>query len=382
MRSHKRRNIHIRLYRLSRFAKGLRNAAPCMCFALAVNIFCAAGAVNAIESLARCAGGSDKLLGAALALELKAGVCRDNIVPALFPAAFPLFFDSKSVQASPGDSDLPQSPPPTIQGADGTAPTASSEPARATKGEAASQQSFSLTAEGIQFKGVTEGVNAAALLKEALGIKLETRPSILIIHTHATEAYVNESAYPEMGAYRTHDINKGVLRVGEELSLALKEKGYSVIHDRGVYDYPSYTGSYERSLGAIMSYLKKYPGIKLVLDIHRDAAADSNGNPVKASAVIDGKSVSQIMMVVGKGSGGLENPHWKENLKLAVKLQAALNAKYPGLARPIVISADRYNEHATSGSLLIEIGCNGNTLEESVKSARLLADALAIVLGQ
>lgn len=57
--------------------------------------------------------------------------------------------------------------------------------------------------------------------------------------------------------------------------------GISVLHDRTLYDYPSYSGSYDRSLKAIESYLAQYPSIHFILDVHRDAIEDTNGNEYK-----------------------------------------------------------------------------------------------------
>ena len=61
------------------------------------------------------------------------------------------------------------------------------------------------------------------------------------------------------------------MRIGDELTQIFQDAGLNVIHDRGIYDYPSYTGSYTRSGESVERYLKDYPSIKLVLDIHRDA---------------------------------------------------------------------------------------------------------------
>jgi stage II sporulation protein P len=58
-----------------------------------------------------------------------------------------------------------------------------------------------------------------------------------------------------------------------------------------------------------------------------------------------------------------------------------MNAKYEGLARPISVTSSRYNEHLSKGSLLAEIGCNGDSLDEAILSARLLADSLALALS-
>ena len=41
--------------------------------------------------------------------------------------------------------------------------------------------------------------------------------------------------------------------------------GVTVLHDKTLHDYPSYTGSYTQSAKTIKAYLKKYPSIKVVL---------------------------------------------------------------------------------------------------------------------
>ena len=59
--------------------------------------------------------------------------------------------------------------------------------------------------------------------------------------------------------------------MGDELAAALEEQGLTVLHDREIYDYPSYTGSYNRSGAAVEAYLAEYPDIAVVIDLHRDA---------------------------------------------------------------------------------------------------------------
>ena len=70
-------------------------------------------------------------------------------------------------------------------------------------------------------------------------------PQILIVHTHGSEAYTPDryNQYEESDSYRTEDLNYNVVRVGDELAAALEAQGLSVLHDREIYDYPSYTGS-------------------------------------------------------------------------------------------------------------------------------------------
>ena len=88
---------------------------------------------------------------------------------------------------------------------------------------------------------------------------------ILIIHTHGTEAYTPEGTdvYEPSDDYRTTDTNYSVIRVGRALAEALRAYGLNVLHDEGLYDYPSYTSSYVRSGQAIEEYLEAKPDANL-----------------------------------------------------------------------------------------------------------------------
>ena len=152
-----------------------------------------------------------------------------------------------------------------------------------------------------------------------------------------------------------------------------------MLHDREIYDYPSYTGSYSRSGAAIEAYLAEYPRIAVVIDLHRDALGDS-GVTYKTVAELDGESASQVMMLVGTGESGLYHPNWEQNLRLALYLQDAVNGKYPTLVRPVAVTAERYNQHLTTGSMILEVGSNGNTLREALNAIRLYGDAIAPAL--
>ena len=161
----------------------------------------------------------------------------------------------------------------------------------------------------------------------------------------------------------------------------LGEAGISVIHDRTLYDYPSYSGAYDRSLAAIQSYLAQYPTIRFILDVHRDAIEDGQGNQYKVVSAIEGEgTAAQLTLVVGSDGSGLTHPNWKENLRLAVAVQQDALACYPTLMRPILLRNSRYNQHATTGSLLIEAGAAGNSPEEAVLAGRLFAQRMAEVL--
>ena len=202
-------------------------------------------------------------------------------------------------------------------------------------------------------------------------------PQILIMHTHATEAYTMADGddYTPSDTSRTTDEQYNMIRVGEEMKDVFEEMGLSVIHDKTLYDYPSYTGSYARSLKGIQSCLEQYPTISVVLDVHRDAMIASDGTAYKVTDTIDGKTVAQVMLVVGTNDGGLEHPGWEKNVTLAAYIQARMLAIDSGFPRPVNLRSQRFNQHMTAGSLLVEVGTSGNTLQEALAGARLFAKA-------
>lgn len=201
-------------------------------------------------------------------------------------------------------------------------------------------------------------------------------PQILIMHTHGSEAYTmdGEDIYEESDASRTTDDHYNVLRVGDEIQRIFEEKGLRVIHDRTLYDYPQYSGSYTRSCAGIEAWLEQYPSIQVVLDIHRDALISEDGTVYKAVTEINNEKTAQVMMVIGTDESQ-EHPYWKNNLALAIQIQKKLDENWPTLARPITLRSSRFNQQLTYGSLLVEVGSHGNTLQEALRGARLFAQA-------
>ena len=99
-------------------------------------------------------------------------------------------------------------------------------------------------------------------------------------------------------------------------------------------------------------------------------------------SAIDGEgTAAQLSIVVGSDGSGLTHPNWIENLRLAVAIQENILAKYPTLMRPVLLRNSRYNQHATAGSLLVEVGSAGNSPEEAVLAGRLFAERMAEVLN-
>ena len=230
----------------------------------------------------------------------------------------------------------------------------------------------------------TDHTLSVSELTEPLDAQLvDGAPQILILHSHGSEAYTpaGDAEVVWSGDYRTTDSRYNVVSVGDAMAEEFTEAGISVLHDRTLYDYPSYSGAYDRSLAAIESYLAQYPSIRFVLDIHRDAIADSEGNQYKVVSTIEGEgTAAQLTLVMGSDGSGLEHPDWMENLKLAVAIQERILGDYSTLMRPMLLRNSRYNQHATTGSLLVEVGAAGNSPEEAALAGRLFARQMAQLL--
>lgn len=236
-----------------------------------------------------------------------------------------------------------------------------------------------LSAADISVNNTTgQEIDVAALAAAPVEMRLGAGPQILIMHTHGSEAYTMEGAdiYTPSDTYRTTDNGFNVVRIGDEIAGILTDMGFSVVHDTSLYDYPVYSGAYDRSKEAVERYLEKYPTIKVVLDVHRDALIGVDGATYKTMATVAGEETAQIMLVVGSNDAGLEHPLWKKNLTLAIKLQERMNGLDPTLARPITVRTNRFNQQLTTGSVLVEVGSHGNTLEEALSAARLFAGAV------
>ena len=214
------------------------------------------------------------------------------------------------------------------------------------------------------------------MLTTPLTWQLQTaEPTVLILHSHGSECYENTENFKESGYYRTLENDYNMVSIGNRVAEILEAGGISVLHDTALHDYPSYNDSYGNSRNSVKEYLEKYPSIQLVLDLHRDAAKDSNGDQVAFTTTINGKKVARLMMVVGTDVR-LKHPNWPENMSLAVKLHALLEKQYPGICRPISFRNQRFNQDLSAGAMLIEVGAAGNNRQEALAAAEILAQAI------
>ncbi|MBQ8769316.1 MAG: stage II sporulation protein P [Oscillospiraceae bacterium] len=210
-----------------------------------------------------------------------------------------------------------------------------------------------------------------ALLTKKTDLSLRSDdPTVLIVHSHATESYAGTDGY------RSLDEQENMIAIGSEIARVLEDRGIPVLHDKTCHDHPDYDSYYANARSTIRGYLEEYPSIQMVLDIHRDASDDTAGQLI-TSATVGGQKSAQLMMVVGTDAGGNHHPDWQDNLSLALKLSAVLEQENPGICRPVSLRSERFNMDLTAGSLLVEVGAAGNTLQEARIAANALAQAIA-----
>ena len=86
---------------------------------------------------------------------------------------------------------------------------------------------------------------------------------------------------------------------------------------------------------------------------------------------------AQVMVVMGSDATGQTHPNWKVNLALAMEIQKTVADQWGTLSRPTVLRTSRFNQHLSTGAILVEVGTHGNTLQEAITAARLYAGAIA-----
>lgn len=218
--------------------------------------------------------------------------------------------------------------------------------------------------------------------KADLSVKDISEPTILVYHSHTTESYtlLDVGYYTESLDLRSSDNAKNMVRVGDELVKYLELQGFNVIHDTEIHD-ENYSSAYDSSAASVEKYLEEYPSIEITIDVHRDDITYDDNTKVKPTATINGKKAARMMIIAGAEYGSVENyPNWECNLRFDLAVQNKVEEMYSGLMRPILFAERRYNMYLTKNSFLLEIGTDGNTLDEACYSARLFATALGELL--
>lgn len=229
-------------------------------------------------------------------------------------------------------------------------------------------------------------INAKKLLekKADLHIADPSAPTVLIYHTHTTEAYslLDVGYYTGSLDSRSNDKARNMVRVGDDICSYLNACGINTVHDTEIHD-ENYTGAYADSRKSVLKYLEKYPTIDITIDVHRDDITYENKTKVKPTAEINGKKAARMMIIAGAEYGSVKKyPDWEYNLRFVLAVQNKVNSLYPSLMRPVLFAERKYNMDLTHNSFLLEVGTDANTLDEATYSARMFAVALAELIKE
>lgn len=214
----------------------------------------------------------------------------------------------------------------------------------------------------------TENGGKSKAEEETEPVVLGDGPVVLIVHTHATESYL-----PASGSnFHSKGEENTVRDVGNTLAESLEKEGVAVVHDKTLHDDPSYNNSYNRSYETIRQLLEKYPTVKCVIDLHRDAV--SSEAPA-ATVSVNGKKCAKYSYVIGSLAST-----YGENKKFISDLNKTASEDYSGYTGRVLERGYRYNQDFTSKSLLLEIGYNRNQIDEARNSAEIFGKILADTL--
>lgn len=232
----------------------------------------------------------------------------------------------------------------------------------------------------------SHSINIEASLNAPLELHIEdkTKPTVLIFHTHTTEAYelIDEGWFTNSYSTRSKDPDRNMVRVGTAMCEELEKQGIGVIHDTEIHDL-KYTGAYDHSRARIIKILEENPSIQIVLDVHRDAIHNSDTKRTKPVTEINGKKAAQVMIIAGCQDGKVEVfEGWEKNLTFDLRFQQTAQTMFPTLMRPVLFSGRKYNMDLLPCSALFEFGSDSNTLAEAEYSGHLIGQALAQFINE
>ncbi|ALU37233.1 MULTISPECIES: stage II sporulation protein P [Clostridium] len=203
-------------------------------------------------------------------------------------------------------------------------------------------------------------------LKKTLDV---SKPEVLIYHTHTTESY-------KPGDANSFDTTQNVCAVGDVIVNELQNNyGISAINDKTVHDAEAYTQSYSRSAVTLDKYLKKYGDFKLIIDLHRDSVDDKKS----VTARMNGENISKFMLVMAR-----KNPHFDKNMAMANSIIDTSNKLFPGLCKGVCYynyGTRYFNQDKSNNAILMEIGADINTSDESKATGKYVARIIAEVLN-
>lgn len=205
------------------------------------------------------------------------------------------------------------------------------------------------------------------------GLFSTDKPVVGIYHTHTAESFIPDSGTDHKPGGQRGDI----VDIGEAMVKRFEQHGVPAIQSKNVHDYPSFMKAYDKSEITVRKMVEDNPSLKALFDIHRDA-----GRRDESTVIVNGLPAARVLIVVGRGQPGLEQPHWEQNYAFAKLIDAKLSQYYPGLSRGIELVDWRYNQHLHPHALLLEMGSQYNSKEEATRTIEMIADVVTEILAE
>lgn len=204
-------------------------------------------------------------------------------------------------------------------------------------------------------------------LKKSLN---NSKPEVLIFHTHTTENYSEREKL-------TTDTDFNVSGVGDVLAKELEEGyGISVIHDKTNHSVV-YDDAYSRSNETLKKYLNEYGDFKVIIDLHRDGVDSAKADRLKDVYTVNmnNESLAKMMFVTAENSS-----RYPANKEFVDKMYNTAVRLFPDLIRETYVwspGAFANNYSLSDNLILIEVGSNVNTAQEAKLTSKYIARIIA-----
>ena len=116
--------------------------------------------------------------------------------------------------------------------------------------------------------------------------------------------------------------------------------------------------------------MSKYESAKIIVDLHRDAAAYTGNKP--KTVTINNNTIAGYAMVIGNG-----NPNVEALRNFANHINKTAEKLYPGFKGKIIEKQYKFNQHVSDYYVLLEVGNNENTIEQAKGTGKYFAEVFA-----
>src|SRR5690606_872502 len=137
-------------------------------------------------------------------------------------------------------------------------------------------------------------------------------------------------------------------------------------------------GALDAARRSVQQELGRHDGIRMVLDIHRDALPEGQP-PGHATSVVDGVETARVLFVVGS----VDNSLAQQNVGFTRRLHEKLESIAPGVSRGVRVLQQRTNGDVDAHHVTVYVGdYRDTTVDQAVAAGRLLGRAVAELLRE